>query len=271
MMIPILNSILLILAYSSTVAAHKQFAVPSSGRAFLQQESSIVVVRGGGYDDDRFDDPYYQQNPHGSNNDDYYYDERDDDYPPSGRRRSRGVSVTQLIKNGNRKIGLPMLGVGGALTVFGMTLFFNKTLMRLGNLCFVAGIPLTLGPTRTLGYLMKKDKARATACLALGILLVFSGWPVIGIALEAFGLLNLFGNMFPIAMAVLKNMPVIGPLLKGGDRNKKNRSRRNDYDRDPYHDDRYNDRYDDRYDNRGYDDRNSYYPHDRDDDNRGYY
>ena len=159
-----------------------------------------------------------------------------------------------------------MLGVGGALTLLGMSLFFNKTLMRLGNLCVVGGIPLTIGPSRTLGYLMKREKARATVCLALGILLVFSGWPVLGIALEAFGLLNLFGNMFPIAMAVLKTMPVIGPLLKGGEGKSKNRSRRDDYDRDPYYDDRYNDR---GYDDRGNNDR--YYPDDQDDDNRGYY
>ena len=167
-----------------------------------------------------------------------------------------------------------MLGIGGALTILGMSLFFNKTLMRLGNLCFMGGIPLTIGPSRTLGYLAKKEKMRATVCLALGILLVFSGWPVVGIALEAFGLLNLFGNMFPIAMAVLKTMPVIGPLLKGEMGGGKRRNSREDrYGRDPYYDDRYDDRYDGRYNNnmndRGYDDRNSYYPDD--DDNQGYY
>lgn len=173
--------------------------------------------------------------------------------------------MTKLIKSGNRKVGVPMLGVGAALTVLGISLFFNKTLLRLGNLCFVGGVPLTIGPGRTMGYLMKKEKARATVCLALGILLVFAGWPVVGIVLEAFGFLNLFGNMFPVAMAILKNMPVIGPLLKGT--KPKPRPRNDDYGRDPYYDDRYNDRINER----GYDDRNPYYPDDQDDDNRGYY
>ena len=122
-----------------------------------------------------------------------------------------------MIQTGNRKIGLPMLGIGAALTVLGVSLFFNKTLMRLGNLFFVAGVPMTIGAGRTAGYFLQSTKMRATGCLLAGIFLVFIGWPVFGIALEAFGMLNLFGNMFPLAMAVLKTMPVIGPLLKGGD------------------------------------------------------
>lgn len=128
--------------------------------------------------------------------------------------------------------------------------------MRLGNLFFVAGVPLTIGPGRTVGYFLQPKKARATGCLALGILLVFFGHPVFGIILEAFGLLNLFGNMFPVAFAILKTMPVIGPLLSGNGRKKKNR-----------YDDRYDDRYSDSRDSY-YDDRN--YHDDDPDDNRYY-
>jgi hypothetical protein len=150
------------------------------------------------------------------------------------------------------------LGIGAALTLAGMSLFFNKTLMRLGNLFFVAGVPMTIGPGRTAGYFFQPKKARATACLAVGIFLVFVGHPILGIVLEGFGLLNLFGNMFPVAMAILKTMPVIGPLLKGeagGRRKASNNS---------------NDRYDDRYDrNDNYNDDRNYYQDD--DDNQGYY
>ena len=150
--------------------------------------------------------------------------------------------LPNIIKTGNRKIGLPLLGIGAALTVLGISLFFNKTLMRLGNLFFVAGVPMTIGPGRTAGYFFQPTKARATGCLALGIFLVFVGWPVLGIALELFGFLNLFGNMFPVAMVVLKTMPVIGPLLRGdvgggGGGNGSNRKRR--YDGDDLDDDYY--------------------------------
>ena len=133
-------------------------------------------------------------------------------------QREEGVSrfqVPEMIKTGNRKIGLPLLGIGGVLTILGTSLFFNKALMRLGNLFFVAGVPMTIGPGRTAGYFFQPKKARATGCLAFGIFLVFVGWPLFGIVLEAFGVLNLFGNMFPIAMLMLKSMPIIGPLLRG--------------------------------------------------------
>jgi hypothetical protein len=176
--------------------------------------------------------------------------------------------VPNIIKTGNRKIGLPLLGMGVALSLVGISLFFNKTLMRLGNLFFVAGIPMTIGPGRTASYFLQPKKARATGCLFVGIALVFFGHPVIGILLEGFGLLNLFGNMFPVAMAVLKTMPVIGPLLKG---NAVPKRKKDEYD-DGY-DDKYDDRYDDRYDDGRdyYDDRNNYDDQRDDDDNNGGY
>jgi hypothetical protein len=172
--------------------------------------------------------------------------------------RGRSFSMPNMIKTGNRKIGVPLLGVGAALTVLGVSLFFNKTLMRLGNLFFVAGVPMTIGPGRTVGYFFQPKKARATACLALGIFLVFVGHPVFGIVLEVFGLLNLFGNMFPVAMAILKQMPVIGPILSGksgGSSNNNNRDRYDDRnsDQDSYYDDRnYHDDPGDDDDSQGY-------------------
>jgi Got1/Sft2-like family len=144
--------------------------------------------------------------------------------------------LPQMVKTGNRKIGLPMLAIGAGLTVLGVSLFFNKTLLRLGNLFFVAGVPMTIGAGRTAGYFLQSKKMRATGCLTSGIFLVFIGWPVIGIALEAFGMLNLFGNMFPVALAVLKTMPVIGPLLRGdGVSERRGRSRYSGDDEDDYY------------------------------------
>ncbi|MGK3734617.1 MAG: hypothetical protein ACI8RD_004248, partial [Bacillariaceae sp.] len=195
------------------------------------------------------------------------YDDRGDG--GGGRQK---FTMPDIIRKGNRKIGLPLLGIGATLTLIGVSLFFNKMLMRLGNLFFVAGVPMTIGPGRTAGYFFQPKKARATACLSLGIILVFAGWPISGILLEVFGFINLFGNMFPFAFAIMKQMPFIGPLLKGNlrkkDDNDSNSSRdyssRNSNNQYDDYDERDRDRYDDEpyYNGGGYNDNNdnnSYY------------
>ena len=206
--------------------------------------------RGYGYDNyvdpaaDDDDDAYYR-GQQGAGRDDYYTERprgkstgyRDDDYDEqdyydgkrsssSNGRRSKSSSgsgskkllqsLPNIIQNGDRRIGLLLLGSGTIVTMMGITLFFQRTLMRLGNLLVIAGIPMTIGPGRTASYFMDPKKTRASVCLAAGIFLVLvAGRPVFGIALELFGLLNLFGNMFPVVLAIAKQMPVIGPLLSG--------------------------------------------------------
>lgn len=134
--------------------------------------------------------------------------------------------------------------MGAFFTISGVFLFFHKTLLRLGNLLFIAGVPMTIGPGRTAGYFLQPQKARATGFLALGVFLVFMGWPILGMALEIFGLLNIFGNMMPLAMAVLKQMPIVGGLFKSfnGNSSRRRNDRRDDdryYEDDRYSDDRY--------------------------------
>lgn len=134
----------------------------------------------------------------------------------STQRQKAKSKLPTALTSSNRKLGTMLLAAGAAFTTLGITLFFNKTLMRLGNLLFVAGVPAMIGPGRTVGYFLQPQKARATGCLACGVLLVFFGHPVIGILLEVFGLLNLFGNMFPLVKMMARNMPVVGGLFGGG-------------------------------------------------------
>jgi Got1/Sft2-like family len=161
--------------------------------------------------------------------------------------------ISKLMQHGNRSIGVPMLAAGAVFTLLGVSLFFNKSLLRLGNILFIVGVPMTIGPGRTAGYFFQPKKSRATTCLVVGILLVLIGWPVFGMALEIFGILNLFGNMFPIVTAMLKTMPVIGPMLKGGQ--KRSQNHRDDFDYGQREDSQYYEE-DDR---RHYEERDRYY------------
>lgn len=152
---------------------------------------------------------------------DYGYDDRERDASSPSRSYSSVSSgfasnMPDIIRNGNKQFGFLLLAGGAFTTMMGMFLMFNKSLLRIGNFLFIAGVPMTIGPSRTMGYFMQPKKVRATATLACGIFLVLIGWPVLGIGMEIFGLLNLFGNMFPVLMMLLRQLPVVGTLFGGG-------------------------------------------------------
>jgi len=178
--------------------------------------------------------------------DDYGYNRYDDSYSrnkSSSSSSPAGLSraMPRVLRKGNKKYGMMMLGSGTALTALGMALVFNKGLMRLGNLLFVGGVPMFIGPTTTMKYFLNPAKARATGCVVAGVFLVFVGWPILGILMEIFGLLNLFGNMFPLAMYFLRSLPGVGSLFPKNDNGRgRPKSKRRDYDDyDPY--ERYHD------------------------------
>lgn len=176
-------------------------------------------------------DDRYQERSYDYNREEY--DNYNDDYKKKKKKPRKGSTsvkyLPDVIRTGNKKIGFALLGSGFIFTILGVTLFFNKTLMRLGNLLFIAGIPMTIGPTRTMGYFLQPKKARATGCLAFGIFLVMVGWPIFGIILEIFGIMNLFGNMFPILKILLKQVPVVGGIFDNGSTNKKSRKPQKKY------------------------------------------
>mmetsp|Transcript_9796 Transcript_9796/g.14161 ORF Transcript_9796/g.14161 Transcript_9796/m.14161 type:complete len:332 (-) Transcript_9796:505-1500(-) len=181
--------------------------------------------------------------PYGSSPSNPRRQRRSDNYYSGSSRAGldpKKIPGVSLIANaGNRKLGILLASIGAALTLFGISLFFNKTLLRMGNLLFIAGVPLILGPGRTAGYFLQPAKARATGCLIFGIFFVFVGRPILGMMLEIFGLLNLFGNLFPLIMVMLRQVPFLGELLPNGNGGNKRRAagRRDYYDDQNYYDD----------------------------------
>lgn len=57
----------------------------------------------------------------------------------------------------------------------------------------MSGLTLIIGPSKTLYFFARKQKMRGTICFFGGILLVFLKWPFVGMIVETFGFLNLFG------------------------------------------------------------------------------
>eukprot|EP01136_Pigoraptor_vietnamica_P045402 Opistho-1_new@23327 len=112
-----------------------------------------------------------------------------------------------------QKIGAGLTGFGLTFLLLGVLLFFDKGLLAMGNLLFVAGVALLIGIERTFGFFFQARKVRGTACFLGGMVLVVVGWPVVGILVEAFGFINLFGDFFPVVVGFLRRFPVVGNFL----------------------------------------------------------
>ena len=61
------------------------------------------------------------------------------------------------------------------------------------QILFISGLTLIIGPQKTFYFFTRKQKIRGSLCFLGGIVLVFLKWPFVGMMVETFGFLNLFG------------------------------------------------------------------------------
>lgn len=112
------------------------------------------------------------------------------------------------------KLGVLLTGFGIFFSFIGVLMFLDSAMLTIGNLLFVAGVALVMGPQRCRGFFFDRRRARASICFFLGIVLVVFGHCLIGIVIQGFGGLNLFGNFFPMVVRMLETLPLIGPLMR---------------------------------------------------------
>jgi hypothetical protein len=91
--------------------------------------------------------------------------------------------------------------------------FFDSALLALGDLLFLMGLTLTIGFSRTVRFFSRKDRIRGIVAFFGGIALVMVRWPILGMILQVYGIIYLFGQFFPIAAQSMKDTPVIGSIL----------------------------------------------------------
>lgn len=112
-----------------------------------------------------------------------------------------------------RKIGIGLTAFGLTFSVLGVAFFFDKQLLAMGNALFLVGVMLIIGPRRAVRFFFQRRKAKGSAFFFAGMALVLLGVPVMGMAAEAFGFVNLFGDFFPVVVGFLRRMPVVGNVL----------------------------------------------------------
>ncbi|KAK4047190.1 Golgi Transport [Microbotryomycetes sp. JL221] len=107
-----------------------------------------------------------------------------------------------------QKIGVGLTSFGALFMFLGVVLLFDGALLALGNILFVSGLPLIIGPRKTFYFFARRNKLRGS------ILLVFIKYPFYGMLIETFGFLNLFGDFFPVVLSFLRQVPVLGTFLR---------------------------------------------------------
>ncbi|GAW00326.1 Got1-domain-containing protein [Lentinula edodes] len=112
-----------------------------------------------------------------------------------------------------QKIGVALTTFGALFMLLGVMLFFDGALLALGNILFVSGLTLIIGPRKTFYFFARREKLRGTICFIGGILMVFFKWPFFGMIIETFGFLNLFGDFFPVVITFMRQLPFIGTVL----------------------------------------------------------
>eukprot|EP00656_Telonema_subtile_P030977 TRINITY_DN3393_c0_g1_i1.p1 TRINITY_DN3393_c0_g1~~TRINITY_DN3393_c0_g1_i1.p1 ORF type:complete len:149 (-),score=34.99 TRINITY_DN3393_c0_g1_i1:303-749(-) len=113
-----------------------------------------------------------------------------------------------------KTIGFGLTGFGLFFMFLGVMMLFDRALLAMGNVLFLAGTTTIIGTEQTYNFFFRRDRLRGTACFFLGIVVVVVvGWPVTGMLIESFGFINLFGNFFPVALKFAQSLPVVGNMF----------------------------------------------------------
>jgi ABC-type Co2+ transport system permease subunit len=114
----------------------------------------------------------------------------------------------------NTKIGSGLLFLGCVFLFLGCLFFFDSALLALGDILFLTGLVLTIGPSRTIRFFSRPERMRGIVAFFGGVFLVMMRWAIIGMMCQLYGLVYLFGQFFPIAAQSMKDTPVVGDLFK---------------------------------------------------------
>lgn len=114
----------------------------------------------------------------------------------------------------NTKIGTGLMFLGFTFLFLGSLFLFDSTLLALGDVLFLTGLTFTIGISRTVRFFSRKDRLRGIVAFFGGFVLVMFRYGFIGMILQVYGLVYLFGQFFPIAAASLRDVPVVGAVFR---------------------------------------------------------
>jgi hypothetical protein len=112
-----------------------------------------------------------------------------------------------------RKIGLGLTAFGFLFAILGMILFFDRGLIAMGNLLFLAGLATTIGFRSAVQFFTRKKNRKGSAFYLGGCALVVYGWTILGLFVEAYGFWLLFCEFFPTVLQFVRRVPFMARIL----------------------------------------------------------
>ena len=113
----------------------------------------------------------------------------------------------------NRKLGIGLCLLGVLCFFLGVIFIFDRTLLSLANLSFLAGLSFLLGPMKTFRFFFRREKAISSAAYFFGLLLIMKGYGIFGMAIQAYGVWKLFAAFLPNVVQALKMVPGMNVIL----------------------------------------------------------
>jgi len=111
------------------------------------------------------------------------------------------------------EFGVFFTASGAVFFLLGIFTFFDAAFLAMGNILFLIGLALIMGPRKTGYFFARPEKLRGSVCFLLGILLIFLKHSFLGLIIESFGILGLFGEFFATMVQFLRTLPFVGPVL----------------------------------------------------------
>jgi len=112
-----------------------------------------------------------------------------------------------------QKIGVAFCSGGGFFLIGGVMLFFDRAMLAMGNILFLIGLTIIIGPQKTLVFFARKQKLKGTAAFFGGLTLILMRWALIGFLVELYGIMVLFGDFLGTIAGFARNIPIVGPYI----------------------------------------------------------
>ncbi|KAK4126240.1 Got1-domain-containing protein [Parathielavia appendiculata] len=113
----------------------------------------------------------------------------------------------------SQKIGVAFCSGGGFFLIGGVLLFFDRAMLAMGNILFLIGLTIIIGPQKTALFFARKQKLKGTAAFFAGLALILLRWPLVGFLVELYGIIVLFGDFLGTIAGFARNVPVVGPYI----------------------------------------------------------